>query len=541
MPEPAEFSQAVPPAGGAHAAGGSRTVDLRTRRRFDLVGLEWRGARGLRVELRPRRDGAHWTRWAAASASDDGPDTARGPRGRSFSDPIWVGGADRVQLRLSRPVAGLRLRLLNTTGSASAADRARTRVEVARRGSFGAAAATPSAGMPPILPRSAWGASRCKPRVTPGYGIVRVAYVHHTLSLNGYSRSRAASVVLGVCLFHRNSRGWNDIGYDFLVDRYGRVFEGRAGGVDAPVIGAQAGGFNTESTGVSVIGDFTRSAPPKAAMDSLARLLAWKLGLHGVPAIGKTTVTSAGGPSTGYRAGTRVTINRISGHRDVDLTECPGPALYRRLPALRRAVARLEGPISELSLSPVGQSSQYGSGAPVSGQLLAPSGQSAAGAQIELRRHQDFGDTTIATATTGDDGSWSALVPPLAGNSAVRAVFAGDGARPGVVSNTAYVAVTPHVEVALSAPSVPAGGSVTATGTVAPGKSRATVSAYLQRPDGTQRRVLTRSVPVRRGTFRAGIRLESAGSYRIVARVAADGSSLGGRSQPVAVDASPPA
>jgi len=109
------------------------------------------------------------------------------------------------------------------------------------------------------------------------------------------------------------------------------------------------------------------------------------------------------------------------------------------------------------------------------------------------------------------------------------------------VSNTAYVAVTPHVEVALSAPSVPAGGSVTATGTVAPGKSRATVSAYLQRADGTQRRVLTRSVAVRRGTFRAGIRLKSAGSYRIVARVAADGSSLGGRSQPVAVDASPPA
>src|SRR3954452_16589969 len=541
MPEPVEFSQVVPQAGGAHPAGGSRTVDLRTRRRFDLVGLEWRGARGLRVELRTRRDGAHWTRWAAASASDDGPDTAQGPRGRSFSDPIWVGGADRVQLRLSHPVAGLRLRLLNTTGSASAADRARTRAEVARRGSFGAAAATPSAGMPPILPRSAWGASRCKPRVTPGYGVVRAAYVHHTLSLNGYSRSRAASVVLGVCLFHRNSRGWNDIGYDFLVDRYGRAFEGRAGGADAPVIGAQAGGFNSESTGVSVIGNFTRSAPPAAAMDTLARLLAWKLGLHGVPAIGKTQVTSLGGPSTGYRAGTRVTVNRISGHRDVDLTACPGAALYRRLPALRRAVAQLEGPISELSLSPISQTSQYGSGVPLSGQLVPPSGQTAAGAQIELRRHQDFGDTTIATATTGDDGSWSALVPPLPGNSAVRAVFAGDGARPGVVSNTAYVAVTPHVEVALSAPSVPAGGSVTATGTVEPGKSRATVSAYLQRPDGTRRRVLTRSVPVRRGTFRAGIRLESAGRSRIVARVAADGSSLGGRSQPVAVDASPPA
>ena len=119
--------------------------------------------------------------------------------------------------------------MVNTTGSATAADRARTRAQVARRGTFGklTSAATPSAGMPPIVPRSAWGASRCKPRVTPAYGVERVAYVHHTVSLNSYSASRAASVVLGVCLFHRNARGWNDIGYDFLVDRYGRTFEGR--------------------------------------------------------------------------------------------------------------------------------------------------------------------------------------------------------------------------------------------------------------------------------------------------------------------------
>jgi hypothetical protein len=541
MPEPVEFSQSVPQTGGVHAAGLPRTVDVRTQRRFDLVGLEWRGARSARVELRTRRNGARWTKWANASATDDGPDTAEGPPGQTFSDPIWVGGGDRVQLRVSRPVAGLRLRMVNTTGSASAADRARTNAQVARRGAFGrvVAAATPSAGMPAIVPRADWGASSCKPRTTPAYGNVRVAYVHHTLSLNGYSRSRAASVVLGVCLFHRNSRGWNDIGYDFLVDRYGRVFEGRAGGVDAPVIGAQAGGFNTESTGVSMIGDFTRVAPPKAAMDSLARLLAWKLGIHGVPAIGKTQVTSAGGPSTGYRAGTRVTVNRIAGHRDVDQTACPGAALYRRLPALRAAVAQLEGPISELTMDPVSQTSQYGAAVPASGRLAAPSGQSAAGATVELRRHDNFTDTTVATAITGADGTWSALLPPLPGNSAVRAVFAGDGARPGVVSNTAYVAVAPQVALALSAPSVPAGGSVTATGSVAPRKTLATISTYLLKPDGTQKRVAVRTVRVTSGSFRAAVRLKSAGSYRVVARVGADGTSLAGHSLAASVDASP--
>jgi hypothetical protein len=543
MPKPVQFSQAVPAPTGAHAAGTERTVDVPTRRRFDLIGLEWRGAGTARIELRTRRDGGHWTRWARVSGADDGPDRAEGRAARTFSDPVWVGGADRVQLRLSRPVSGLKLRLVNTTGSATAAARARTRAQVRHRGTFGklTSAATPSAGMPAIVPRADWGASRCKPRVTPGYGVVRVAYVHHTLSLNGYSRSRAASVVLGVCLFHRNARGWNDIGYDFLVDRYGRAFEGRAGGVDAPVIGAQAGGFNSESTGVSVIGNFTRSAPPAAAMDTLARLLAWKLGLHGVPAIGKTRVTSLGGPSTGYRAGTRVTVNRISGHRDVDLTACPGAALYRRLPALRRTVAALEGPISELTVAPVSQRTQYGSGLSLGGTLTVPGGQSPDGAQIEVRRHEGFADTTLATATAGPDGSWSTLVPPVPANSSLSAVFAGDGGRPGIVSNTAYAAVVPRVDLAASTSTLAAGNYVTASGSVAPSKGRVTISAYLQRPDGSQRRTARRTVRVVDGRFKAALRLRSAGSYRLVARVAADGASLAGRSPAVPVEATPAA
>jgi hypothetical protein len=364
---------------------------------------------------------------------------------------------------------------------------------------------------------------------------VRVAYVHHTLSLNGYSRSRAASVVLGVCLFHRNVRGWNDIGYDFLVDRYGRVFEGRAGGMDAPVIGAQAGGFNSESTGVSMIGNYTSSAPPKAAMDALARLLAWKLGLHGVPAIGKTQVTSAGGPSTGYRAGTQVTVNRISGHRDVDLTACPGAALYARLPALRRTVARLEGPISQIAVTPTFQRSQYGAGVPLSGRLVVPAGLSAQGAPIELRRYDGFTDTTVATTTAAADGSWTALLPPVPGNAAVRAVFPGDIYRPGTVSGTAYVGVVPHVGLTASATAIFAGGSVTAQGSVAPARSRVTLVAYLQRPDGSQRQAVTRTARVVNGSFSAALHLKSAGSYRVVARVAADAASASGRSPAVTV------
>src|SRR3954451_15958123 len=156
MPEPVQFARAVP-LGGAHAAGAGRTVDVPTARRFDVLGLEWRGASGVHIKLRTRLAGGRWNHWADAPASDEGADGGERGSARIFSDPIWVGGANRVQLRLSHPVAGLRLRLINTTGSATAADRARTRREVARRGTFGASKLpAPSAGMPQIVPRAVW-------------------------------------------------------------------------------------------------------------------------------------------------------------------------------------------------------------------------------------------------------------------------------------------------------------------------------------------------------------------------------------------------
>jgi hypothetical protein len=223
--------------------------------------------------------------------------------------------------------------------------------------------------------------------------------------------------VLGICLFHRNGNGWNDIGYNFLVDRHGQVFEGRAGGIDQPVLGAQAGGFNAPSTGVSVIGDFSRVAPPKVAMESLARVLAWKLSIHGVPAKGRTTVTSGGGPFTAYRAG-------------------------KRLPALRRRVAKLEGPISGLTLTTPTPDVQYGSTYNVSGVLTLPNGVAGANEAIELRALSGGHEQVVGSAITAPDGSWSVDLPAPQAHTVVRAVFAGSGGeRPGVISPV--VAVRP--------------------------------------------------------------------------------------------------
>ena len=536
MPEPVEFTRAV------SLGPGGATAEIRSERRFDLAGLEWRGARRARAELRVPNGRGGWTRWAHSDAGHHGPD---GPReasaGRTAGNPVWTGSRRRVQIRVSRPLRGLRVRLVNTTGSATPSDRARTRAAIARRGSFGAAGLpATNVGTPSIVRRASWGASRCKPRTTPVYGTVKAAYVHHTVSLNGYSASRAASMVLGICLFHRNGNGWNDIGYSFLVDRFGRVFEGRGGGVDAPVIGAHAGGFNAESTGVALLGNFTSASPPRAAMNSLARILAWKLSVHGTPARGRVTVTSAGGPSTRHRYGERVKVNRISGHRDVDLTSCPGAALYRRLPALRRRVARLQDGVSRLEIAAAAGEVPYGSGVGVSGRLTVPRGTAVPeGAPIELRSFRNGRETLLTTTTAGPDGTWSAELPPLTRSQLVRAVFLGDDTRPGVVSAFAHVGVLPQIDLAVSPTFTTAGSAVRASGAVRPGKRRVTVTAFVQRPDGSEHVAASRRVSARGGSYDAAIVLDRPGAYRLVTTARANGASLAGSSPAVTVHVAP--
>src|SRR5205814_6559659 len=132
--------------------------------------------------------------------------------------------------------------------------------------------------------RSDWATPACRPRKPAYYGTMDVAFVHHTVGANYYTRGQSAAIVRAICLFHRNVHGWNDIGYNFVVDRYGQVFEGRAGGIDEPLAGWQGGGYNLLSTGVALLGTFSYTSPGSAAMDALSHLLAWKLSLHGIEA-----------------------------------------------------------------------------------------------------------------------------------------------------------------------------------------------------------------------------------------------------------------
>ena len=166
-----------------------------------------------------------------------------------------------------------------------------------------------------------------------------MAHVHHTAGTNTYTRLQAPAVVRAIQLYHVKGNGWNDIGYNALVDRFGTVYEGRAGGIDRNVVGAHARGFNTGSFGIAVMGDFRTVEPPPAAVDALVRTLAWRLDLAHVDPLATFNGVSSGNERFG--AGIPVFLRTISGHRDTGLTTCPGERLYARLGDIARRVAAL--------------------------------------------------------------------------------------------------------------------------------------------------------------------------------------------------------
>ncbi len=172
---------------------------------------------------------------------------------------------------------------------------------------------------------------------------MKLAFVHHTENPNGYSAGEVPAMLRAIYAFHRYVNGWNDIGYNFVIDLYGRIFEARAGGIDEPVVGAHAWGYNLLSTGVAVLGSFMSAPISAAAHRSLEHLLAWKLSLHGVSGSGRVTVrvNPAGALYSRFPANAPVSLPRIAGHRDADSTDCPGDVLYGELAGVRKAVAQL--------------------------------------------------------------------------------------------------------------------------------------------------------------------------------------------------------
>jgi N-acetylmuramoyl-L-alanine amidase len=337
--------------GGARvAAAGPLTVSRPVTPGFSAVGVSWapdRAVGDVDVTFRTRVGTGAWTAWNSAGTDDEAPDPAdlaarAGTRGGT--EPVWTGPATGVEATINviSGAAPRDLRLTLVDPGTSAAD-----------GAVAPTATTTAAGKPAILSRAQWGADPALMGWDPEYApSIRAGFLHHTAGTNSYAAADVPAILRSIYVFHSQTRGWGDIGYNFLVDRFGRTWEGRYGGVDSTVIGAHTGGFNTGTFGVAMMGNFDTVAVPAATRAAVEAVFAWKFARWKVNPTGTVRLTSAGGGTSKYPAGAVVTKNTLSGHRDVGNTECPGTNGYALLPAIRTRVKALIGATPTL-VSPV--------------------------------------------------------------------------------------------------------------------------------------------------------------------------------------------
>jgi uncharacterized protein with LGFP repeats len=384
------------------ADGDSATLAKRDTKPFSLLGVTWSDPAARmagKVEVRTRGAGTDtWSSWLELG-TDSGP----GEEGatRAGTEPAWVGASDGVEVRVDGKESaelpeGLRVDMIDPgTGSVSDLEPAGFAAASSESpdvpdapitpAETDSASATPStsespsmsagrnpsaasaqtvaaaplstAPRPPITSRAGWGADESISPEEPNYlaNGIKAVVVHHTAGTNDYTCDQSPAMIRAIHTYHVKSNGWRDIGYNFLVDKCGTIFEGRKGGVDKAVLGAHAYGFNTQTTGVSVLGNYKLVEPPTVVLTSVARLAAWKLGQYGVDPAGTTTLTAGASGTSEYntrtwKTGDKLSFPTIHGHGDGYATECPGIKLHAQLATIRAYAA---GPVTDLSLKSV--------------------------------------------------------------------------------------------------------------------------------------------------------------------------------------------
>jgi len=327
---------------------------------FDLVAVTWPAdspvpAADLTVEVRVREQGA-WTGWTRLGVPDLVPDDEVVARHdvREGTDPLFTEDADAVQVRVTSASGELPddLQVATIDPGESPADAHLQGVVP----SYGTTDLGPDAAPPAIITRAQWGADESKRTNLLGrINTVKSMVIHHTAGSNDYTAAQAAAQVRGIYAYHGQTLGWGDIGYHFLVDKFGRVYEGRYGSINDTPKGAHAAGNNTDTMGISAMGNYDVVAPPQVMVDAMAKVTGWKLAQFGVDPAG--TVTQLVGGTSGSRYPTRklVTLPVVNAHLDTYYTACPGRYLYPKMAEIRtkaRAAARTydAGPVNRSAL-----------------------------------------------------------------------------------------------------------------------------------------------------------------------------------------------
>ncbi|MGP2436069.1 N-acetylmuramoyl-L-alanine amidase [Streptomyces sp. JW3] len=406
------------------SAGSDRRSLPRTEtKQFSLLGVSWTDAdRELNgsIQVRTRdADSGTWTGWRTL---ETGVDPLEAPEAdseeRGATEPLWTGPSDGVEVQVVHEDGstdaglpkGVQVNLVDpgvVTAAETKAEPAAFAADVSADPTTAAEptdsatpadsatatdavtptdAATPtdavtptdsatptdpvtpappasSVPQPPVVSRAGWGADESMSPEAPEYNAdVKSVFVHHTAGTNNYSCADSAALVRGIYAYHVQTNGWKDLGYNFLVDKCGTVFEGRKGGIDQPVLGAHTYGWNRESAGIAVLGDYTSTGASAATLTAVARVAAWKLGQYGADPSSTVKLTSGATQKnyfgTSFTAGSQYTFNRISAHRDGFNSECPGSSLYAQLPKIRTLAA---GPVQSLKVTALEGTGQNGS------------------------------------------------------------------------------------------------------------------------------------------------------------------------------------
>jgi hypothetical protein len=344
---------------------------------YGIVGATWQGQEPATLGLQVRTlDIGEWSDWQVLPWHDEhapDPGTEEARHARVGSEPVVVGDVEQVQVRVTSASGAaprdLELSVIDpgisaadddpvttaatTTAATGGPTAARPAVYTAAESSLATRVAVTDppgvrAPRPRIRSRKAWGANESLRSGSPSYGTVKAGFVHHTVNANKYTRAEVPAIIRGIYAYHTQSNGWSDIGYNFVVDRFGRIWQGRFGDVTRNVIGAHTYGYNDVSFAMSAIGNYETAQPSRAMLRAYAKLFGWKLGQYGIPAGARNRVLH------GH------TFRAINGHRDSNLssTACPGRYLYARIPTIRKLATRwqrtgtLKAPDSQTSPSP---------------------------------------------------------------------------------------------------------------------------------------------------------------------------------------------
>lgn len=293
---------------------------------IDFVGVQWDGDGGTGA-VRFRHEG-RWTPWQPLP--EDGVEVS----GRFASALVDGRDADAYQVRTPAGRSGARAVAINTTDGPG------------RRTAAGADAAVT------VTARAGWGADESLMTWAPQfYGPAQKITVHHTSTRN--ADTDPAATIRAIYRYHAVDRGFGDIGYHYLVDEAGRVYEGRYSGTDgdpaheAPgsdrvVTAAHVGGYNSANVGIALLGTLTSQGPTASAQRSVEELVAELSIRHGIDPAARSTYTN---PVNGVQW----TGENVPGHRDWESTECPGGALYALLPSIRANARSLMSPQADMS------------------------------------------------------------------------------------------------------------------------------------------------------------------------------------------------